>query len=594
MARERVHRQLAAIVAADVVGYSRLMGIDEEGTLSRLKTLRQELIDVKAAEFHGRIVKTAGDGILMEFGSVVDAVRCAVDIQRGMAERNAGVAPDRRIEFRIGINLGDVIVEDGDIFGDGVNVAARLENLAESGGICVSRSVRDHIRDRLSLTLVDLGDQVVKNIARPVRVFGVQLIADSAVQLSRPANNAPAPAPLSVVVLPFANLSNDPEQEYFADGIVEDLTTDLSRIEGSFVIARNTAFTYKGRPVDARQVGAELGVHYLLEGSVRRLGGRVRVNVQLIDTRTGGHVWADRFDGTVDDLFALHEAVTSNLATTLKLSMIEAAAHDAARRDHPDAIDLLLRGRAAALRSRTKANIAEARTYFERALALAPASAEAAIGLAETLVVGVLSLVSDERVADLARADELVSKAIATSPGSAWAHHVKGEILRAAHRGAEAASHYEMAVSLDRNHVPAIANLGFSRILSGEPAEAIPLLEQAIRSSPRDPMMAIWYSRVGLAEMHLERFDRALAALQKSHSVNPGLPWVHFYMAAVRGLLGETEKAGADLAQAQRLSGELTSIARYKSISQITHPKAQALRENTVIRGLRLAGLPEA
>lgn len=593
MANDRVQRHLAAIVAADVVGYSRLMGQDEEGTLSRLKAHRQELIDVKTAEFGGRIVKTTGDGILMEFGSVVDAVRCAVEIQRGMTERNADVAPDRRIEFRIGINLGDVIVEDGDIYGDGVNVAARLENLAASGGICVSRSVRDHIRDRLSLTLVDLGDQTVKNIARPVRVFGIQLIADAAVQRPTAFASPSDVAPLSVVVLPFDNLSRDPEQEYFADGIVEDLTTDLSRIDGSFVIARNTAFTYKGKPVDARQVGAELGVRYLLEGSVRRLGGQVRVNVQLIDTRTGGHVWADRFDGSVDNLFALHDAVTANLAKTLSLSMIEAAARDAARRQHPGAVDLVLRGRAANLRPRTRDNLAEARRCFEEALRLDPSATDAKVGLAEALVAGVLSLVTDDRAADLARARDLIAAALAERQNSAWGQYVGGEIARLERRTAEAASHFEAAVALDRNCVAAVANLGFTRIMCGAPDEAVDLLERAMKASPRDPLLAIWHSRIGLAHMLMERFDQAKEALEKSRALNPGLPWVHFYRAALHGLQGEAAAARECLAQARKLSAEPSSIARYREISQFTDAKAQAMREATVIRGIRAAGLPE-
>ena len=363
-----------------------------------------------------------------------------------------------------------------------------------------------------------------------------------------------SPPPLSIVVLPFDNLSGDPEQEYFADGIVEDLTTDLSRIAGSFVIARNTAFTYKGKAVDARQIGVELGVNYMLEGSVRRIGNRVRVNVQLIDTTSGGHIWADRFDGSVDDLFALQEAFTANLASTLSLTLIDASARRVAGRDNPDAIDLVLRGRSAALRPRTRENLAEARNFYERALELAPDYPEAKIGLAEVLSVAVLSVVSDDREADLARAADLVTEVLRADFNSAWAHHTRGEILRAAHRTAEAAAEYQTAISLDRNFVPAIANLGFAKIAIGQPQAAIPLLEQAMRASPRDPMMAIWYSRIGIAEMFLGRPEQALLALQQSYALNPGLPWVHFYLAAAFGLTDNIEAAQASLAEAQRLS----------------------------------------
>ena len=303
-------RRLAAILAADVAGYSRLMGADEEGTLERLKTLRRELLDPKISEHRGRIVKTTGDGLLVEFASVVDAVRCAVAVQQAMPERNTSVAADDRIELRIGINLGDVIVEGDDLYGDGVNIAARIEALADPGGVFVSNTVHDHVRDRLPFVFEDLGEQQVKNIARPVRVYRVRDLG---------AKNPPAPAlPLpdkpSIAVLPFANMSGDPEQEYFADGMVEEIITALSRIRWLFVIARNSTFTYKGTAVDVKQVGRELGVRYVLEGSVRKAGGRVRITGQLIDALNGTHLWADRFDGSLEDVFDLQDKVASSVA----------------------------------------------------------------------------------------------------------------------------------------------------------------------------------------------------------------------------------------------------------------------------------------
>ncbi len=354
-------RRLAAILAADVAGYSRLMGVDEEGTLERLKSLRRDLLDPKIAEHRGRLVKTTGDGILVEFASVVDAVRCAIAVQQAMPERNTDVGADSRIELRIGINLGDVIVEGDDLYGDGVNIAARIEALADAGGVFVSNTVHDQVRDRLPFAFEDLGEQQVKNIARPVRVYrvrdplthpaaeapGSRLSRSAGEGAERRRREAGEGSPrLSIVVLPFANLSHDPEQEYFADGITEDLTTDLSRIADSFVISRNTAFTYKGRRVDVRQVGRELGVRHVLEGSVRLTGDRVRVNVQLTDAETGAHLWADRFDTSRADLDQAQDEITGRLAHTLNRELVVAAVGrlEGQHKTDPDARDLVMRG----------------------------------------------------------------------------------------------------------------------------------------------------------------------------------------------------------------------------------------------------------
>src|SRR5467141_198355 len=310
---DRVERRLAAILAADVAGYSRLMGADEEGTLAALKALRRELADPKIAEHRGRIVKTTGDGLLVEFPSVVDAVRCAVELQREMASRNDGVPEPRRIEFRIGINLGDIIIDEHDIFGDGVNVAARLEALAEPGGICVSRVVRDQVRDKLDLAFEDMGEQQVKNIARPIRVYRIAIA-------ERPLAKAPLPSPdrPSLAVLPFQNMSGDADQEYFVDGMVEEITTAISRLPWLFVIARNSSFAYKSKAVDVKQVARELGVRYVLEGSVRKALNRVRITGQLIDTASGAHIWADRFDGTLDDMFELQDQIASSVVGAIE------------------------------------------------------------------------------------------------------------------------------------------------------------------------------------------------------------------------------------------------------------------------------------
>ena len=325
---QRVERKLSAILAADVAGYSRLVGVDEEGTLAQLKALRRDLVDPKIDEHRGRIVKTTGDGLLVQFASVVDALRCAVEIQRGMIERNAETPEEKRIEFRMGINVGDIIIDGDDIYGDGVNVAARLEGLSEPGGICVSLGVRDQVRDKLDLTFEDAGEQQLKNIARPVRVYRVRLSGTA----TKATPKLALPDKPSIAVLPFENMSGDPEQEYFADGMVEEIITALSRFRQLFVIARNSSFTYKGRAVDVKQVGRELGVRYVLEGSVRKAGSRVRITGQLIDTSTGAHLWADRFDGGLEDIFDLQDQVTARVVGAIAPKLEEAEIERAKRK----------------------------------------------------------------------------------------------------------------------------------------------------------------------------------------------------------------------------------------------------------------------
>src|SRR5271169_4961859 len=398
MATATATRRLAAILAADVVGYSRLMGADEEGTHERVKAHLVELIDPKIREHHGRVVKTTGDGVLAEFASVVDAVRCAGEIQRAMADRDLDLAEERRLRFRIGVNLGDVIADGGDIYGDGVNIAMRLEGLATPGSICVSGTVHDHIGDRLPYAFEDMGEQSVKNVARPVRVYavhpegiaGVPMASVSPTTLSSPPVAGPR---LSIVVLPFTNLSDDREQQYFADGITEDLTTDLSRLENMFVISRNTAFTYRNKPIDTKQIGRELGVRYALEGSVRRSGNQLRVNAQLIDAAADAHLWAERFDSDTVDLFALQNEITSRIANALGVELI--AAEAARPTEHPDALDYILRGRAAGLKPPSRENFAEMISLFEHALALDPQSFEGQSRLANVLTNRVSNGTSD-------------------------------------------------------------------------------------------------------------------------------------------------------------------------------------------------------
>jgi TolB-like protein len=374
VAEQRVQRQLSAILAADVAGFSRLIGLDEEGTLVRLKELRRTLIDPKINEHRGRIVKTMGDGLLVQFASAVDAVRCAVDMQRQMAEQDADTADDRKFEFRIGINVGDIVIDGDDIYGDGVNVAARLEGLSEPGGICVSLAVHDQVRDKLDLTFEDAGEQQLKNIARPVRVYRVQL----GETVTKTVAALPLPDKPSIAVLPFQNMSGDPEQEYFADGMVEEIITALSRFGQLFVIARNSSFTYKNRIVDVKQVGRELGVRYILEGSVRKAGNKVRITGQLVDSSTGAHLWADRFDGGLEDIFDLQDQVTASVVGAIAPKLEQAEIERSRRKptESLDAYDYFLRGMPGTYHWTKEAN-SEALSHFYRAIEIDPNFASA-------------------------------------------------------------------------------------------------------------------------------------------------------------------------------------------------------------------------
>jgi adenylate cyclase len=467
-------RRLAAILAADVAGYSRLIGTDEQGTLGRLGAIRTELIDPSIAAHNGRLVKTTGDGFLAEFASTIDALYCADEIQAQMAERNLAVTPESRIDFRIGIHQGDIVVDDGDIFGDGVNIAARLEGIAEPGGICVSARVQEDAIGKLELTFRDLGDQQLKNIMRPVRAFAI----DAGV-LTRPSSSGKSAIPvprLSIVVLPFVNLSSDPEQEYFADAITDDLTTDLSRIADSFVIARTTAFTYKGRAVDARQVARELGVRYVLEGSVRRTGEQVRVNVQLIDAETASHVWADRFETNLLNLDDAQSEITGRLARTLNLELAQAVGRrvEQERASNPDAQALVMRGWARWYRRMSPANRNEARQAFERALEADAHSIEARIGLATILVSNIADGWSASPHEDRKRAEEMLLDALERDPNRSMAHYAMAMLRRSQSRLVESRMEFETAIALDRNNARAYYNLGHTLALLGQPEAALP------------------------------------------------------------------------------------------------------------------------
>ena len=642
-----VERKLAAIFAADVVGYSHLMQLDELGTLRALRASRA-IIDRLIAECRGRIFTTAGDSVLADFASAVDAVECALAVQGAIAEENAQRPEGERLRFRIGVHLGDVIVEGDDLLGDGVNIAARLQTLAEPGGIYVSAAVRDQIGTKLPIAFIDRGGQRLKNMARPLRAFeivgpGREALAGIAARRSRsrralfgvviamlvlaaivaaswwhwstapgmgplasqqvgapaiPATPPPdqgarkVPAPrLSIVVLPFTNLSNDPEQEYFADGITEDLTVDVSRIAGAVVIARNSAFAYKGQAADPKKIGRELGVRYILQGSVRRAGSQIRINAVLIDAETDTQIWAERFDRDIGDLFAVQNEITVRIARALQSQM--AIAESRRTVAHPDALDYILRGRAQLTKPISPENYNEAIGYFESALELDPQSAEAAAWLANLLAVRALDELTPFPNDDLHRARQLAAHALAAAPNNAMSHYARAQVLRAEARCAEAIPEYEAAIALDRSRAPAYAHIGWCKFLTGSVDGVIPNFEQAIRLSPHEPGIAPWYGRLGVVHLLQSHLDEAIASLEKARSENARLPFVHAWLAAAFALKGEDKRAHLELAEAQQLGDAYASVASVKKSNWFAKPEIRALAEATYFVGLRKAGMPE-
>jgi TolB-like protein len=582
----RVGRRLAAIVAADVAGYSRLMGLDEVGTARTLREHRK-VTDALVAKHGGRLVKTTGDGVLLEFPTVVDAVECAVAWQAVMAERNQGVREDRRMLFRIGINLGDILIEGDDILGDGVNVAARLEGIAEPGGICISSSAYEQVRGKVPVDFTDLGEQTLKNIARPIRAYAVGL-STNALQTTPLPSSAPR---LSIVVSPFVNIGGDPEQEYFVDGVTESLTTDLSRIAGAFVIARNSAFSYKGKSIDVRQVGRELNVRYVLEGSVQRGGNRLRVNVQLIDAETGNHLWAERFEKPVADLFDLQDEIVSRLANTLNAQLIEVEARRAERSLHPDAMDLYFQGMACLNKGRTPEYMAQSRDFFERALALDPNNVEALVGTARVNFNIVTHFLTDDRIEHLTAAEAAVTKALSLAPNHPLAHFVLGLVQTFTNRAAQGIAQCERALALDRNLAAAHANIGIAKFHLGRGGETEAHVERALRLSPRDTYVYIWALFVGLAKLWQGADADAIVWLRWSLEANRNYPNGHFHLAAVLAHLGELDEARAAAQEGLALNPSF-SIRRYRANAPSSRPVYLAGHER-LSEGLRMAGVPE-
>ncbi len=640
MSSAEIERKLTTILAADVVGFSKLAGADEERTLARLRALRSDLIDPTIALHHGRIVKRTGDGTIVEFRSVVDAARCALEVQRAMVDRNAGLAPDQRIVFRVGIHLGDVVEEaDGDLMGDGVNVAARLEGICEPGGLCLSSAAYEQVRDRLKEKFVDLGEKPLKNIARPVRAFALSAAAIAASGAAGAGAKTPkardvsallgalaaaflvavfaagafawhagfvprwlgasvedklATAPrLSIVVLPFENLSGDKQQDYFADGITDDLTTDLSHLEGSFVIARGTAFTYKGKSIDAKAIGRKLGVRYLLEGSVRRVGGTITVNAQLISTETGAHVWADRFDGERSKLGELQIGIVTRLARSLDVELVRAEALRAARErpTNPDAVDLAMQAEVKEQSPDSKATLNDAVTLSERALALDPQNVRALTVLTNALVDRVTDQWSDDPEGDIARAEKTIDAALALQPDNPWAHGAKANVFFAKHQWGPAIAQNEAALAEDRNNAVAHANEGFWKMFLGHSEEGFSGVETALRLSPRDPTVPWWQFFMCHLHTHLAHWEQAIEWCSKSIASGNATMYPLVDLAAANAWAGHDKEAKDAAAQLQKFYPGFT-VQTWAGMHWTDDPTFNA-QYARIVEGLRKAGLPE-
>src|SRR5262245_29178166 len=547
---ERVERRLAAIFAGDIAGYSRLMGVDEEGTLARINALRRDFLEPKIAEHRGRIVKRTGDGVLLEFASAVDATRCAMEMQRGMGDRNALVPPDKRIELRIGIHVGDIIFEDGDIFGDGVNIAARLESIAEPGGICISDDAYRQVRGKLDTAFEDLGERELKNIARSVRVHQLLTITKPAATVAALA----LPSKPSIAVLAFQNMSGDPEQEYFADGIADDIITVLSRSRWLFVVARNSSFTYKGKSVDVRQVGRELGVHYVLEGSVRKFGNRVRINAQLVQASDGHHIWADRYDRGLEDIFAVQDEMTNQITSAIAPGIVEAEVQRTRAKDAGELgnWERLMRAHWHIQRFNPQ-YFKEAIRLLDDLLRLDSNNATALSDLSFALHFSASFAWADDPAASFARSGEVARCAIASDDKDGAAHAMAGIDELFSGRHDDAKRRLRRAIELDLNSSIAHGMLGAAYTFSGEADLAIQQAKEAIRLSPRDYLNVIWKITIAWAHLSAERFEDAVDYAQQAIDLNPAFADAHAVLASASAHLGRVADARASLDTFTRL-----------------------------------------
>jgi adenylate cyclase len=588
-------RKLAAILAADVVGYSRLTGADEDRTLARLRALRSDLIDPTIAVHKGRVVKRTGDGALVEFRSVVDAVRCAIEVQNGMVERNAGLPPERRIEFRIGIHLGDVVEEsDGDLMGDGVNIAARLEGIAQPGAICLSEDAYRQVKARLDLAVTDLGATQLKNIAEPIRVYSLEVGVPAQAKPARqaeaamPAPRVASPDKPSIAVLAFQNMSGDPEQEYFADGITEDVITDLSKVGGLLVIARNSSFAYKGKAVDIRVVARELGVRSVLEGSIRRAGNRVRITAQLIDAETGGHLWADRFDRELSDIFAVQDEVTRRIvdALKIKLSPREAAMLDAVKTTNSKAHDFFLLGREVLFGTIRNREVFERSTeLFAQAIAEDPSYGEPYAGLAMWQNLNWQHHWTDDWSQSLEKSERYLDVASRKSPQVAFVHYVAAVFYLWKKDLDRSAAEADAALNLSPNYALAHNSRGIVNIYGGEPLAAVPHIEQAIRLDPVFKQQYIHF--LGSAYLVAGKFEAAAAQFKERIRLAPKTDLSRAFLAVALGHLGEAEEAG-------RVWRELMEInPKYSFAEHVGRlPFRNQADIDRLTEGLRKAGVP--
>src|SRR5262245_20178459 len=646
--QERLQRRLAAILFADVVGYSRLVGQDEIGTLRRLHSVLRDLFRPTIKAHGGRVVRIKGDGILAEFASAVEAVACSVALQQAAAQRNATVVEAHRIELRIGINLGDIVISGDDVQGDGVNIAARLEPLAEPGGICVSGTVFEHVHGKLAYPFEERGVQTLKNIAEPVRIYSLRpdkipglpsdpsasimpkrrwrwyavasaagamcaaalwiawpylgpptaKLASTPSILDTPAAEPPIPSSpprLSIVVLPFANTARDADQEYFAEGLTEDLTTDLSRIPGSFVIAPSTAFTYKGKPIDVRQIGRELSVRYVLQGSVRRNVDSLRINAQLVEASNSAQLWAERFDGQIVQLAKIQDHVTQRIAGALNVVLIDAESQRALRErpNNPDAVDLAMRGMALLNKPANRESMQSARELFERALQISPNYLPALNGLANVMLIEWGSTwYTGSSPEHLEAMDRVVNQALAINPDDALATYFQGYVQKRLRKNLnQALVAFERAIAIDPNLAVAHNYVGQIKVFLGRANEAAEHPLRAIQLSPRDPQLAEWYYQLGITYIHQQRFDEAVEWARRGVQVNPNLRYPYRVLAAALALSGRLDEARTVAAEMLRRYPKET-ISAFRTREPWTDAAYRAGQDRE-IEGMRLAGIPE-
>ena len=580
-----MERRLAAIFAADVAGYSRMIGADEEGTLERLMAHRRELIDPKIAEHQGRIVKTTGDGVLVEFASPVKAVRCAIEVQHGMVDRNADVPEEFRIEFRIGINIGDVIVEEGDIYGDGVNVAARLEGIAEPGAVYISRAVRDFIRDRPEIALEDLGERPLKNIAKPVQVFRIGAPART-VGAPPAAGSPPVPLKPSLAVLPFANMSGDAEQEYFSDGMTEDLITDLSKVSGLFVIARNSSFVYKGRSVKVQEIGRDLGVRFVLEGSIRKAGNRVRITAQLIDAGSGGHLWAERFDRDLTDIFATQDEVVEKIVRALAVTLTKGEEQRLHRRGtgNVEAYETWLRARAL-LTSGIRESIVQSRALYRRAIEIDQSFAAPHAGLALAAITDYVNAWVPDPAQALDEAERWARRAVELNDQEPVTHMALGNVLLWRRDHERALAECRRMIALDPNFAQGYSATGLALMYAGRASEALEPFAMAMRLDPHYPTMVLHF--VAQAHFSLGQYEAAAQLLVDRIARNPGTDSSRMLLASCYGHLGRAEDARAIWAELLEVNPEFSLMQRARVL-----PYKEASDFQRITEGLAKAGLP--